>query len=245
MTSSALFASVALSTVILRPMLHVGCCSASASVARSRRSRGHVRNGPPDAVSTRRRTSCPGRPAMHCRMAECSLSTGTSSPPPSRAAACASSPATTSVSLFASATRLPARSAARVASSPAAPTTALSTMSASGRVAASTRQSVPVHQPSSAPAVAPPSPTRPDEARSVAGRLFSEQRDVAMRRERGDVEAVRLPFEHAQRGRPDGARRAEDRDAPSPSSSPVAGRRGVGRGHDRPYAGSSMTCSSR
>ena len=34
-TSSALLASVALSTVILRPMRHVGCRSASSSVARS------------------------------------------------------------------------------------------------------------------------------------------------------------------------------------------------------------------
>ena len=57
-------------------------------------------------------------------MAECSESTGTISPPASRAAAVASWPATTSVSLLASATRFPARSAASVASSPAAPTTA-------------------------------------------------------------------------------------------------------------------------
>ena len=47
------------------------------------------------------------------------------------------------VSLFASATRFPALSAARVASSPAAPTTALTTMSTSGLVAASTSTSGP------------------------------------------------------------------------------------------------------
>ena len=61
MTSSALFASVALSTVILRPMLHVGCRSASATVARSSCSRVQPRNGPPDAVMMSRRTSL-GRP---------------------------------------------------------------------------------------------------------------------------------------------------------------------------------------
>ena len=48
MTSSALLARVALSTVILRPMRQVGCRSASASVACSRRSRDHPRNGPPE-----------------------------------------------------------------------------------------------------------------------------------------------------------------------------------------------------
>jgi hypothetical protein len=48
MTSSALLASVALSTVILRPIDHVGWLSASATVAPARRSAGHVRNGPPE-----------------------------------------------------------------------------------------------------------------------------------------------------------------------------------------------------
>ena len=50
----------------------------------------------------------------------------------------------TRLSLLASATRLPAWSAASVASSPAAPTTALTTMSTSGSVAASTSTSGPV-----------------------------------------------------------------------------------------------------
>ncbi len=58
----------------------------------------------------------------------------------------------TSVSLLASATRFPPLSAASVASSPAAPTIALSTMSTSSRVAAAIRASVPLFHASSASA---------------------------------------------------------------------------------------------
>src|SRR6266446_632474 len=50
MTSSALLTSVAESTVIFFPIVHVGCLSASATVARETRSGSQVRNGPPDAV---------------------------------------------------------------------------------------------------------------------------------------------------------------------------------------------------
>src|SRR5256885_2136045 len=107
------------------------------------RSRGHVRNGPPEAVRMRRASSAGARPATHCNTALCSESTGTISPPPSRAARVTSSPAITRVSLFARATRLPASSAASVASSPAAPTTPFTTMRTSGCVAASTRHSGP------------------------------------------------------------------------------------------------------
>ena len=112
-------------------------------MAPARRSASHPRNGPPDAVKMRRRRSPSGLPPMHCNTALCSESTGTISPPPSRAACCTRSPAITNVSLLASATLLPAFKAAIVASSPAAPTTALTTMSTSGWVAASTRQSAP------------------------------------------------------------------------------------------------------
>ena len=146
MTSSALLASVALSTVIFRPMVQVGCCIACSSCAPSISREVQVRNGPPLAVRMRRRMSECGRDPMHCRMAECSLSTGMISPPLEEHAAAASSPATTSVSLLARATRLPASSAASVASRPAAPTTALSTMSTSSRTAARTSASVPICQ---------------------------------------------------------------------------------------------------
>ena len=62
--------------------------------------------------------------------AECSLSTGSSRRAGSRAIT--SSPPTTSVSLFASATSMPAPSAASVGTRPAAPTRAFSTMSQLG-----------------------------------------------------------------------------------------------------------------
>ena len=82
-----------------------------------------------------------------------------------RAARVTSSPAITRVSLFAKATRLPARSAASVASSPAAPTIPFTTICTSGRVAASTRQCGPRPWPPRAfpsPGRAPLSPfTRP------------------------------------------------------------------------------------
>ena len=53
-TSSPLFISVELSTVILAPMFHVGCASASAIVTSRSCSRVRPRNGPPLAVSTMR-----------------------------------------------------------------------------------------------------------------------------------------------------------------------------------------------
>ena len=143
MTSSALLTSVAESTVIFLPIVQVGCLSASATVARDTRSCSQVRNGPPEAVRIRRSSSVGRRPATHCSTALCSESTGTISPPPSRAARVTSSPAMTSVSLFASATRLPARRAASVASRPAAPTIPFTTILTSGWVAASTRHAVP------------------------------------------------------------------------------------------------------
>src|SRR5207249_2986310 len=91
------------------------------TVAPATRSGVQVRNGPPDAVRMSRASSPARRPAMHCSTALCSESTGTIPPPPSRAIRVTSSPAITSVSLLASATRFPARSAARGAPRPAAP----------------------------------------------------------------------------------------------------------------------------
>ena len=63
--------------------------------------------------------------------AECSLSTGSRSPPPRFRAASARSPAATRLSLFASASVTPCSSAHRVAPTPAKPTTAFSTRSGS------------------------------------------------------------------------------------------------------------------
>ena len=85
-TSRPLFIIVAESTEILRPITQLGCAQASPA-SRASRSTG-VRNGPPEAVSTRRRTPAlldsPARP--HEALAEialCSLSTGSSCAPPS------------------------------------------------------------------------------------------------------------------------------------------------------------------
>ena len=110
-------------------------------VARARRAL-RPRKGPPEAVRTTRgdllgRSVPPGTG----RCAECSLSTGSSSPPPRFWAASASSPAATRLSLLASASVTPCSSAHRVARQPAKPTTAFSTRS--GSHASSSASSLP------------------------------------------------------------------------------------------------------
>ena len=83
-TSSALFISVAESTVIFGPIRQVGCRSASSTVT-SASSRGlRPRNGPPLAVSTTRSTSSGRPPCSAWKMALCSLSTGRTRPPRAR-----------------------------------------------------------------------------------------------------------------------------------------------------------------
>ena len=76
-------------------------------------------------------------------MAECSESTGTISAPYCSAASITSCPAQTSVSLLARAMRFLSRMAARVGFRPTMPTTAVTTVSASGQTAASVRASGP------------------------------------------------------------------------------------------------------
>ena len=138
-SSSPLFASVAESTVILRPIRQVGCASACSGVTSASSSRFRPRNGPPDAVRTSESISSARRPSRHWKSAECSLSTGRSSPPPRSRAARASSPAATRLSLFASASVTPCSSAQSVAGRPANPMTAFSTTSASARSSSSVR----------------------------------------------------------------------------------------------------------
>src|SRR6185312_15915321 len=72
---------------------------------------------------------------MAWKIAECSLSTGRMRAPQRAARPMTSGPATTSVSLLARATVLPASTAAQVACSPAAPTTADTTTSTSASAA--------------------------------------------------------------------------------------------------------------
>ena len=126
-TSRPLFIIVAESTEILRPITQFGCAQASAGVTASSDSGGAARNGPPDAVSTMRRTARMSE--RHWNTALCSLSTGNSVAPPSRAARIRSGPAITRASLLASSTRFPERAAASVEASPAAPTIAAMTTS--------------------------------------------------------------------------------------------------------------------
>ena len=86
----------------------------------------------------------PGRPARkHWWMALCSLSTGSSSTPDAAAAAMTNSPAATRTSLFESATCLPMRTAAKVASRPTTPTAAETTVATSGCVATHSIPSLP------------------------------------------------------------------------------------------------------
>ena len=144
--SKPLLNSVAESMVILRPMTHEGCLSACSTVTASKASFGHFaasRNGPPEAVSHRLRTDEAGLPSRHWKMAECSLSTASTRTPWARASRMTVSPAITRISLEATAMSLPARMAAKAGSSPAVPTMAMSTMSASGRVARRIRASGP------------------------------------------------------------------------------------------------------
>ena len=144
MYSRPLFIRVAQSTVIFSPMVQLGWRRASARVFPAISPRVRPKKGPPEQVSSRRRTSPRSRqPWRHWKMAECSLSTGTISTPRRRAAAITSSPAQTRVSLLARATRLPASMAARVGRRPTIPTTAVTTVSLSGRDAASSRPSIP------------------------------------------------------------------------------------------------------
>ena len=134
---------VAESIVIFAPMRHVGCRSACSTVTPSSAGRDHPRKGPPDAVSTRRRTSRGAAPARHWKSALCSESTGKRRTPCSRAARVIRAPAITSVSLLASAMVRPARIAASVGTSPAAPTSAETTMSAGTSAARVARPSGP------------------------------------------------------------------------------------------------------
>ena len=119
-SSSPLFISVAESTEILRPMRQRGCAQASlgrdAGHALERRAQERAARGREQDARARPRAGRPvSSPAgRHWKIALCSLSIGMSVAPPARADSIRSGPASTSDSLFASSTRLPARAAASV-----------------------------------------------------------------------------------------------------------------------------------
>src|SRR5258708_2879112 len=130
MTSRPLFINVDESTVIFGPMLHVGWASASSIVTWHSSSRVRPRNGPPLAVRMMRRRLERSPDRRHWCTAQCSLSTGTSSAPGVARTRWTTGPAAISDSLLASASRLPAPSAASVTDRPAKPTTPLRTTAA-------------------------------------------------------------------------------------------------------------------
>ena len=143
MISRPLLTRVELSIVTLGPISQFGCLSASAAVIEPSSSVFFPLNGPPDAV---RRifsiSSCP--PALSdWNMAECSESTGRILTPCFFASGIITCPAHTRVSLFASAMSCPASIAAIVGFMPIMPTIAPTTISASGRAAASISPSIP------------------------------------------------------------------------------------------------------
>ena len=122
--------SVAESMVMRAPIVQVGCRSACSAVTSLSSAAERPRNGPPLAVTISASTASGSSPASSWCSAECSESTGSNWAPPRASASRTSGPPATRLSLLASATSMPASSAARVASRPAAPTTALSTTSA-------------------------------------------------------------------------------------------------------------------
>ena len=139
-SSSPLFIMVAESTEILRPMLQFGCaqaCSGDTSRMRSTvpGAKRAARCGEQDATHAgalqrgRRRSRAPAAGTGRRRCARC-RSAGPWPRPRGRRSR--TGPAMTSASLLASRMRLPARAAAIVASSPAAPTMAATTVSTSG-----------------------------------------------------------------------------------------------------------------
>ena len=140
MSSRALFISVALSIVILRPICQVGCRSASAGVAAAVRSAGQVRKGPPLAVITTRSSSSTRPERMHCASALCSESMGKSCTPFAATRDMTRSPAATRVSLLASARWQPSSIARRALARPAKPTIAATSRSP-GRARSSTSRS--------------------------------------------------------------------------------------------------------
>ena len=135
---------VAESTEILRPITQLGWAQACSGVTLHRLAGARVRNGPPEAVRmilSMRWPQVAGSSGSDWKMAECSLSMGSSAAPPSRTARRNTSPPTTSASLLASSSRLPARAAARHGARPAAPTMAAMTVSTSPEDATFSRAS--------------------------------------------------------------------------------------------------------
>ena len=131
MISKPLFINVAESIVILFPIFQLGWFSACSTVMDANVSLGVLSSGPPEAVRMILLALFRSSPARHCRIALCSLSIGTRWTPYSLTNEVTSSPATTSVSLFASAMCFLCLIASMVGFNPANPTIELMTRSTS------------------------------------------------------------------------------------------------------------------
>ena len=157
---------------------------------------------------------------MHWKIALCSLSIGISTAPLRRAASTSNAPAMTSDSLFATRTCLPARAAASVDGSPAAPTMAAITTSTSGLAAtalsASTPQATAVGHSaarrSSASNRAAAGILQDRDRRPESQALVEQRRPVRAGGQRRDHVAIGMTREHVERADTDAAGAAEDRD---------------------------------
>src|SRR5215210_439180 len=159
-TSSPLFIMVAESMVILGPIRHVGCLSASSGPTSTSLAFSNEKKGPPEAVNNTPAISSSRLPSRHWKIAECSESTGIM-----RLLAASSkthSPPATSDSLLARAIRLPACSAPTVAARPAKPTMPFKTTSDGTRESRS----------------AEPGPARTSAARPSRGPASVDSRDT-------------------------------------------------------------------
>ena len=126
-------------------MFQLGCLRASAAVTFFSSALVLPLNGPPEAVSIILLILLRLFPLRHWKIAECSLSTGYMLTLCSLTAFIISSPADTSVSLFASAISFPALMASNVGTMPMFPTTDVTTVSLVSYTAASIRPSIPLN----------------------------------------------------------------------------------------------------
>src|ERR1700761_1856181 len=101
-------------------MLQLGWATAWAGVAPDIDCRSQVRKGPPEAVRMMRETACFQFSCRAWKIAECSESTGTTTPPALLAVSSSAGPAHTRLSLLARATRAPRRAAVSVGAGAAA-----------------------------------------------------------------------------------------------------------------------------
>ena len=236
MTSRPLFASVAESIVILAPIVHVGCSSACSGVTASSSTGVASRNGPPEAVRTRRRDvrhrladeALPDRRVLRIDRSEPGQRArvrvdgvrGRSPAARARAWGITRWPPATSVSLLAVATTLPARSAASTGRRLTTPPVAMTTRSTSSRVASASSASDPPRRPCRRQVQAGQRGriAERDRGRTEPGGLFGEERPVRAGRQRHDPERIRMAGQHVDRLSADRTGRADQRDATGAAS---------------------------